>query len=176
MKIGKTDVDNNLIFAIIALIVAYIIINKITSGISSGVSTLLGENPEDKENREKEEKKSEIANYSPLAPQYHGSVLKAKKFTGKQTADYIRKISYTNLYNRAKAIDKQLHGIYISDEDANKIIRLLDELPNRFQISYLAGIYPKVAGGANLESDIQKYLDEDEKAELFKRINKKPIM
>lgn len=176
MKIGKTEVDNNLVFALLALIVAYFLINKIGSGISTGVSTLLGENPEDKENREKEEKKSEIANYSPLSPQFSGYALKKKKWSQKQIKAYLAKINIGGLTSTAKAIDKNLHAIYITDEIANKIISLIDALPTQQQISYMALLYPRATGGANLESDIQKYLDEDEKAELFKRINKKPVL
>lgn len=176
MKIGKTEVDNNLIIGFAAVIIAYLLLSKLFSGIKSGYGTLIGENPKDKETRIEEEQKGEVKNYSVLTPQYGGHVLASKKWTKAQILAYLKKVSYTNLFNRAKAIDKILHTLYVSDEDANKIINLIDQLPTRFQISFMADIYPKATGGSNLEADIQKYLDEDEKAELFKRINKKPIL
>jgi hypothetical protein len=176
MKIGKTEVDNNLIIGFAAVIIAYLLLSKLFSGIKSGYGTLIGENPKDKETRIEEEQKGEVKNYSVLTPQYSGYVLRSKKWSKDQILAYLKKVPYTNLRNRAKAIDEILHTLWVSDEDANKIINIIDQIPTRFQISYMANIYPTVAGGSNLESDIQKYLDEDEKAELFKRINKKPIL
>ena len=176
MRIGKQEVDNNLIIGLAAVIIAYLLLSKLFSGIKTGFGTLIGENPKDKETRIEEEQKGEVKNYSVLTPQYGGYVLKSKKLSKAQIAAYLKKVPYTNLKNRAKAINEILHTVWVSDEDANKIINLIDQLPTRFQISYMADIYPSVSKGANLEADIQKYLDEDEKALLFKRINKKPIL
>ena len=174
MKIGKTEVDNNLIFAIVALIVAYIIINKITSGISSGVSTLLGENPKDKEKAEVEEIKSEIGNYSPLSIQYAKNLY--EKSDAKTRLILVKKGQWSQAQVSASRIDDILHTLYVTDEDANKIISLIDGMNSKYNVSNLANQYNKITKGANLELDMKKYLDQDEIAELFKRINKKPIM
>lgn len=169
MKIGKTEVDNNLIFLIVALLVAYFIFKQ----VKSGVATIFGANPGDQELAEEREEKSEIEKYSPLAPQYSKNIF--NKATPAQRSALIKKTEFTQSHIAAKKINNLLTGFYVSDEDANKIIGLIDGFKTRYNISSFAELYPKYANGANLEADIKKYLDSDEVAELFKRINKKPI-
>jgi hypothetical protein len=169
MKIGKQEIDNNLIFLLLGLFLTYKLVNK----ISSGVSTIFGGNPEDKEKGEKLEKEIELAGYSPLAPQYHKNIL--KKLSDKEVRFLISKTPWGMHPKIAREILDLLTGFYISDDDANKIIRLIDTFETRYFVSQFADLYPKYAKGNDLEADIKKYLDADEIAELFKRINKKPI-
>ena len=88
----------------------------------------------------------------------------------------IKKTQFKIHKNLAEQITKYLTGLYVSDEDANKIIGLIDTLKTRYNISAFSELYPKYAKGSNLEADIKKYLDSDEVAELFKRIKKKAIV
>ena len=169
MNIGKTEVDNNLIFLIVALLVAYFIFKQ----VKSGVATIFGANPEDQEQAEEREKKSEVGGYSPLTPQYSKNIF--NQSTPAERSALIKKTEFTQSQVAAKKINNLLTGFYVSDEDANKIIGLIDNFKTRYNVSAFAELYPKYTNGANLESDVKKYLDSDEVAELFKRINKKPI-
>lgn len=169
MKIGKTEIDNNLILLLVALLVAYFIFKQ----IKSGVGTIFGANPDDVEKAKELEVKSEIDNYSPLTPQFSKNIF--NKATPAERTVLIKKGQWTQAQNVAKKVDQLLTGFYISDEDANKIIGLIDTFISKYNISIFAELYPKYARGANLEADMKKYLDADELAELFRRINKKPI-
>ena len=169
MKIGKQEIDNNLIFLLLGLFLAYKIVGK----ISSGVSTIFGANPEDKEKADQIEKEIEVAGYSPLAPQYNKNIF--LKVSDKERKILIAKTQFRIHEKTAKEITNLLTGFYVTDEDANKIIRLIDTFSSRYNVSLFASLYPKYANGADLEADIKKYFDSDEQAELYKRINKKPI-
>ena len=152
-----------------ALLGAYFIFKQ----IKSGVGTIFGANPDDVEKANELEVKSEINNYSPLAPQFSKNIF--DKATYAERKALIKKGQWTQAQNVAKKVDDLLSGIYVSDEDANKIIGLIDTFITKYNVSIFAELYPKYARGANLESDMKKYLDADELSELFKRINKKPI-
>lgn len=169
MKIGKQEIDNNLIFLLLGLFLSYKIVGK----ISSGVSTILGSNPEDKERADKLEKELEVSGYSPLAPQYSKNIF--LKVSDKERKILIAKTQWQQHEKTAKQITNLLTGFYVSDEDANQIIRLIDSFTTRYNVSLFSSLYPKYAKGADLEADVKKYLDSDEQAELYKRINKKAI-
>lgn len=170
MKIGNKEIDNNLIFLLLGLFLFYRIVTK----ISTGVSTLFGANPDDQAKADEIEKEIEVNKYSPLAPQYSKTIF--EKATAKERSILIKKTQFGIHKNIAEQITKYLTGIYVSDEDANKIIGLIDTLKTRYNVSAFSELYPKYAKGSNLEADIKKYLDSDEVAELFKRINKKTIV
>ena len=169
MKIGKTEIDNNLILILVALLVAYFIFKQ----IKSGVSTFFGANPDDVEQAKELEVKSEVQGYSPLSPYYSKNIF--EKVSSSERYELVKKTQFTQSQAVAKKVDKLLTGFYISDEDANKIIGLIDTFKSRYNVSAFAALYPKYTKGADLEADMKKYLDADELAELFKRINKKPI-
>lgn len=169
MKIGKTEIDNNLILLLVVLLVAYFIFKK----IKSGVGTIFGANPDDVEQAKELEVKSEIDKYSPLTYQFSKNIF--DKATYKERIALNKKGQWTQAQNVAKKVDDLLSGIYVSDEDANRVIGLIDTFITKYNVSIFAQLYPKYARGANLEADMKKYLDADELAELFKRINKKPI-
>ena len=169
MKIGKTEIDNNLILLLVALLVAYFIFKKIKSGVGS----IFGANPDDVEKANELEIKSEINNYSPLTYQFSKNIF--DKATYAERKALIKKGQWTQAQNVAKKVDDLLSGVYVSDEDANRVIGLIDTFITKYNVSIFAELYPKYARGANLEADMKKYLDADELAELFKRINKKPI-
>ena len=149
MKIGKTEIDNNLILLLVALLVSYFIFKK----IKSGVGTIFGLNPDDVQQAKEEEEKNEIDGYSPLTPQFSKNIFN-KATPGERTA-LIKKGQWTQAQNVAKKVDKLLTGFYISDEDANKIIGLIDTFITKYNISIFAELYPKYARDANLEADMK---------------------
>jgi hypothetical protein len=171
MKIGKTEVDNNLIFLLLALLVAYFIFRQLKTGVLS----IFGSNPDDVAEGEVLEKLVELKGYSPLTPQYSTEILKTYGTDAVGMKKLIAKTPYLKIQQIALDINNYLHTLYVTDEIENKVMGLIDTLPTQFQVSVLAYLYPKYAKGAILESDLKKYIDAGDLNKLLKKIIKKPV-
>lgn len=170
MKIGKQEIDNNLIFLLLALLVAYYSFRQLKKGVLS----VFGSNPDDVAKGEELERDLELNGYSPLTPQYYIEVLKTYGTDRAGMQKIIEKIPFAKIIKIAKDIDKLLFVPYVSDDRENKIMGLIDSLSTKYHVSYLASVYPKYAKGSPLEADLKKYIDAGDLNWLLKKIAKKP--
>ena len=158
MKIGKQEIDTNLIILLAALGVGYVLYNKI-----------FGKDKDESTIDDLDEPISSILDFPTYAKKM-GAKYGAKKFASAVIAGGSEKIR-----KAAEVLDDVLDEYYITDQQEGAAIAALNSMSNKAQISFLSKVYFDKYK-RSLQQDLINGLDDEPLARAYKVINNKPAI